>query len=60
MTTGAGPVGIRTLRALAAQDVMKDMTFRFDLLKSLGVDSNEMLAAQLKNGTLEAKIDVFR
>jgi len=56
-TTRAGPVRIRSLRALAAQDEMEDMLIGEDLLKCLGIDPHEILAARLEEGTLEAEID---
>jgi len=57
LTTSAGRVGIRSLRALAAQDEMEDMLIGEDLLKCLGIDPHEILAARLEEGTLEAGID---
>jgi len=57
LTTRAGPVRIRSLRALAAQDEMEDMLIGEDLLKCLGIDPHEILAARLEEGTLEAEID---
>ena len=47
LTTGAGPVRIRSLRALVAQDEMEDMLVGEDLLKCLGIDPHEILAARL-------------
>jgi len=57
LTTRAGPVRIRSLRALVAQDEMEDMLIGGDLLKSLGLNPHEILAARLEEGTLEAEID---
>jgi len=54
LTTRAGPVRIRSLRAVVAQDEMEDMLIGEDFLKCLGIDPHEILAAQLKEGTLEA------
>ena len=45
LTTRAGAVRIRSLRALFAQDEMEDMLIGEDLLKCLGIDPHEILAA---------------
>jgi hypothetical protein len=60
VTTRAGPVRIRSLRALVAQDEMEDMFIGEDLLKCLGIDPHEILAARLEEGTLEAEIDTTK
>jgi len=60
LTTRAGPVRIRSLRALVAQDEMEDMLIGEDLLKCLGIDPHEILAARLEEGTLEAEIDATK
>jgi len=56
LTTRAGLVKIRSLNALVAQDEMEDMLIGEDLLKCLGMDLHEILAARLEEGTLEAEI----
>ena len=60
LTTRAGPVRIRSLRALVAQDEMEDMLIVEDLLKCLGIDAHEILASRLEEGTLEAEIDATK
>jgi len=60
LTTRAGLVRIRGLRALVAQDEMEDMLIGEDLLKCLGIDPHEILAARLEEGTLEAEIDATK
>jgi hypothetical protein len=60
LTTRAGPVRIRSLSALVAQDEMEDMLIGEDLLKCLGIDPHEILAARLEEGTLEAEIDATK
>jgi hypothetical protein len=51
LTTRAVPLRIRSLRALVAQDEMEDMLIEEDLLKCLGIDPHEILAARLEEGT---------
>ena len=60
LTTRAVPVRIRSLRALVAQDEMEDMLIGEDGLKCPGIDTHEILAAQLEEGTLEAQIDATK
>ena len=45
------------MRALVALDEMEDVLIGEDLLKCLGIDPHEILAARLEEGTLEAEID---
>ena len=51
---------ITSLRALVAQDEMEDMFIGEDLLKRLGMDPHEILAARLEEGTMEAEIDATK
>jgi hypothetical protein len=60
LTTRAGPVRIRSLRAVVAQDEMEDMLIGKYRLKCLGLDPHELLAARLEEGTLEAEIDATK
>jgi len=60
LTTRAGPVKIRSLRALVAQDEMEDILIGEDLLKCLGVEPHEMFADRLEEGILEAEIDATK
>jgi len=60
LTTRAGPVRVKSLRALVAQDEMEDMLIGEDLLKCLGIDPHEILASRLEEGTLEADIDATK
>jgi hypothetical protein len=60
LTTRAGPVRIRSLGALVAQDEMEDMLIGESLLKCLGIDPHEILAARLEEETLEAEIDATK
>ena len=60
LTTRAGPVKIRSLRALVAQDEMEDILIGEDLLKCLGKHPQEILGARQDEGTLEAEIDATK
>ena len=60
LTTRAGPMRIRSLRALVPQNEMEDMLIGEDLLKCLGIDPHEILAARLEKGTLETEIDATK
>ena len=54
ITTRAGPVRIKRLRAMVAQDGMEDILIGDGLMECLGIDRHEKLATRLEDGTLEA------
>jgi hypothetical protein len=56
LTTRAGSVRIRSLTAVIAQNHIRDLLIGEDVLKSLGIDPHEILAAQVENRALEAEM----